>query len=523
MSLHPQNDDPRSKGEETPEAQLDAFRHHPEWTDRQREAHLLRLVARAPRERLLEAVQSRLNDLSGPAGEAVLRLVEALATPALLNALAKALEDQPALPPERAWEALELLDGAGMLDDYPELAGRRDELDETLDEDESLDELAEQIEGDSEGRWLALQGLGAVEPEIRPQIIEGLARVPIGPGLAEFLRLLCFAHDPATRAAALDSLAQRDKDDPHAAAAWAALAADHPDPEVVARARKWLGTEAEQAIVRVGDARPGATVVRSLVSALDGQGRGSIVLGSVRGGTHATVAFACDVSRGVCDVIGQLGSDTRQAGASFDGFAGQIELESVADSNELALRLLAGTVLLCGPETPPALQYWLELAVPAGFRPLPFPTPFPGWDPASLPMDQMPRRVRDVLDACPSWLDDSPLTYELAEEIMLRESSAAPDPRRDASAYRYLFEHRLLDQLELYRRMLYWMASYWQASDQPERGHSALALAWQLSDAQHAVPGHPFPVALITRSLQSAQANLGQGLDPRRLPTLPGA
>jgi hypothetical protein len=182
-------------------------------------------------------------------------------------------------------------------------------------------------------------------------------------------------------------------------------------------------------------------------------------------------------------------------------------------------------VLLCGPETPPALRYWLEQTTPAGFRPLPFPAPFPGWDPSSLPPDEMPARVRAVLEACPTWFDDSALTYEMAEEIALREGDAMPmpDPRRDAGAYRYLFEHRLQRQLELYRRMLYWMASFWQASGQLELGRSALALAWQLSDAQHEVPGHPFTVALITRSLEIAQTRLRQGLDPRRQPRRPGA
>src|SRR5260370_183702 len=93
-----------------------------------------------------------------------------------------------------------------------------------------------------------------------------------------------------------------------------------------------------------------------------------------------------------------------------------------------------------------------------------------------------------------------------------------PAPGREAGAYRYLFEHQLRGQLELYRRMLLWMALFWQASDDHELGRSALALAWQLSDEQHAVPGHPFTVALTTRSLAAAQANLRAGNDPRHPP-----
>ena len=104
----------------------------------------------------------------------------------------------------------------------------------------------------------------------------------------------------------------------------------------------------------------------------------------------------------------------------------------------------------------------------------------------------------------------------MAEEILLREGDSPPEPRRDAGAYRYLFEHHLRGQLELYRRMLLWMASFWQAAGDPERGRSALALAVQLADEQHAVAGHPFTVALTSRSLAAAQVRLRAGLDPRQ-------
>ena len=99
-----------------------------------------------------------------------------------------------------------MLDGAGVLDEHPALAERWDELNEGLDEAGSIEELVEQIEADPDGIWLALQGLVAVEPEVRPEIVAGLARVPLGPGLVEFLRLLAYCHDEPTRAAALDAL-----------------------------------------------------------------------------------------------------------------------------------------------------------------------------------------------------------------------------------------------------------------------------------------------------------------------------
>ena len=65
--------------------------------------------------------------------------------------------------------------------------------------------------------------------------------------------------------------------------------------------------------------------------------------------------------------------------------------------------------------------------------------------------------------APPGWIS-SPLTFELAEEIWLREGRTAADPDRDAGAYRFLFEHRLIHCLELYQRMLLWMAWLWKFS-----------------------------------------------------------
>ena len=111
-----------------------------------------------------------------------------------------------------------------------------------------------------------------------------------------------------------------------------------------------------------------------------------------------------------------------------------------------------------------------------------------------------------VLDACPNWMDRSALTFELAEEITLREGRSSPDPVRDAGAYRYLFEHTLSGRLELYARMLLWMAWVWQASGRSDLARSAFAMAGQLADEQYAVPSHPFTVALTTRSLREAQA-----------------
>jgi hypothetical protein len=252
------------------------------------------------------------------------------------------------------------------------------------------------------------------------------------------------------------------------------------------------------------------------VTAIDGAGQATVVLSSRLGTDRVSAAFLCDVRSGVREVFGQSATGAEAADAFLEELAGQTDRDYLLDVPGLAEGLLRGCLLLCGPETTPALRFWVERVFGPGVTPHPFPIPFPDWDPATLVPDEMAGRAEMVLASCPSWIDASDLTHDMAEEILLREGDSPPDPRRDAGAYRYLFEHRLGGQLELYRRLLLWMALFWQASGDHELGRSALALASQLSDEQHAVPGHPFTVALTSRSLAAAQANLRAGLDPRR-------
>lgn len=499
---------------DSPESIFDALRDHPEWSDRQRDEALDLLVARFSGDQLVAALRPRLGHLGGGDAEAILRVLEANESPELLEALAQALLKQPDLSPERAWDALAVLDAHGVLERHAELAERWHDLNETLnDETGTLEELAAQLERDPEEAWVALQGLGTVEPEVRAAIVEGLTDMPLGPGLIEFLRLLAFTPDPVTRDAALTALDRPDADhsDARLVAAWSTLAHEHSSPLVADRARRWLGIGSE--LARVGSraiARPAPVLVRSLITAINGIGQGSVVLGARTGDRCVTAAFLCDVQSGVLDVFGQVDQRESDDAGVFEEVTAQSELEQLSDAHELSLGFLAGALMLSGAEAPPALRFWLEGTVGSGFRPRPFPAPFPGWDPSSLPLTDMPARVELLLSACPTWLDDSPLTYSLAEELLLRNGNAPPDPRRDAGAYRYLFEHRLSAQLELYRRMLLGMASFWQAAGDEERGHTALALAWQLLDPQHAVPSHPFHVGLSTRSLAAAQANLAR-------------
>jgi hypothetical protein len=508
---------PDSDTPETPEAILADLRAHREWSGEAQEAQLARLVERFPADRLREAARARFHDLGKGDADAVLRLAEAFSTPDLLAELADALVAQPDLPPERSWEALALLEGAGLFDDYPELEERWEDLNETIDADASLEDLADHLEDEPEGSWVALQALGAVEPEVAEEIVSGLADAPGGPGLVSFLRILAFAHEPRVRDAAIAALADRAEDDAEHRAAWAEIAHDHPDPAIRERAVCRLGPDAvaevHAALASPARARPER--LGCLVTALDGDGRGSIVLTARDRGRWAGASFLCDVWRGVVEVMGEVGDDPAMASGFLDMFTETAARDVVADVPELADGLLAGSLSLCDARTTPALRYWLERTVGPEFHARPFSGLIGDDDLADHALAGMAGPARAILDACPDWVDSSPMTYDLAEEISLRSGEMPPDPSRDAGAYRYLFEHHLNGRLEHYRRMLLWMSSFWEASGSSDLGRSALALAWQLSDPQHAVPGHPFTVDLTTRSLAVAQANLRAGLDPR--------
>src|SRR5262245_35259887 len=151
MDGMPRDDRPDAAGA-TPGALLDALRAHPEWTERERDDVVDRLVSGFPAEAVAEAVRGRLDDLGGPDAEVLLRLVEGLPQRDLVRALGEALVAQPDLPPERAWEALAVLDGAGALGRFPALAERWEELNEAIDDEEaSVEQLVAQIEEDPDG------------------------------------------------------------------------------------------------------------------------------------------------------------------------------------------------------------------------------------------------------------------------------------------------------------------------------------------------------------------------------------
>lgn len=482
---------------------LDRLRDDDALDDSAREAILTAVVERFPRERLVDAVRPRLSDLSGDDAEAVLRIVEAFGDRELFDVLASQLAEQPQLPAERAWEALSLLHTAGLLEEeaHSELREWWDDLNEIIEGDSSLEALAAGLEDEADGPWIALQGLTAVEPEVRAEIIAGLADMPGGPGLVEFLRLLAFAHDPATRWAALDALEDRDPTELAVKNAWESIAHAHPDPAIAERARDRIGETAGTELAVVNP--PIHIPIRSQVTAVDGEGRSTILLASLDGNRWTGAAFVCHVLEGIVDVVGQDGTGTIGLDEAFETLNDQSESDVVENAPELALRLLGGSLSLCGPHTSPALRYWIERTAGPWFR-CARGGLFGDWDPSTLPFDEMRNRAIAVLSACPDWADTSEFTIDLAREIGLRETGAQPDPKRDAGAYRYLFEHRLASRIELYQRMLLWMAAFWRASGRDELGQSALGLAWQLSDPQHAVPSHPFFVEFTTMSLNAA-------------------
>jgi len=137
---------------ETPESCIDIIRDHPEWTASERAEQFDRMIRSFEPDRLRLAVSKRLDDLTGSLGEVLLHLIDALDDPGLFEALAESIENQPGLPADRLWEALNLLHQSGVLDAHPELSERWDELAESLDEEASLDQLVEQIEDDGVGR-----------------------------------------------------------------------------------------------------------------------------------------------------------------------------------------------------------------------------------------------------------------------------------------------------------------------------------------------------------------------------------
>lgn len=362
-----------------------------------------RLVRSFPPVELRTAARCHLEDLRGPDGEMALRLIEAFGDEGDREALAHALQTQPDLRLDRAWQALSLLEAAGHLEDYPDLAERWAEFDDLGEAEDLLGELAEVIGGDAAaGTDLALVATG-----------------------------------PCLRAC--------------------------------------------------------------VATAVDEEGRGQVALAAQDGANHLGAIFDCDVTAGITGVSA-IGATQAEIDAALNAMAGRPVPDAVADRPDLALSLLAGCLGVGAAE---GVRGWLDRLIGPGFGPV----PMLGWSEGDASAVGPGRDLLDVADAvldAAGWVDGSALTVELAEEIKLREGDVPPDPARDAGAFRFLFEHRLLGRVELYRRSLLWMAAFWSAAGSTELSRGALALALDLDDAQNAVPGQAFFVRLIARSLSAA-------------------
>ncbi len=264
-------------------------------------------------------------------------------------------------------------------------------------------------------------------------------------------------------------------------------------------------------LARIGDIPP--RLIEGIVSAIDGAGTGFVGLVSFDRGELVAVGFRCGVLDGIIDFVGRSGIDETDVAAFLGDLGDRAPGGVVARSPALAGLILGGCMLInqlldrSESRAGDDLACWIDRTLGADFLPRPFLASASEADPSAIPHSDLVERVREILDACPDWLDRSPLTAQIAAEILLRERSL-PDPTRDLGAYRYLFEHAIQKRLELDRRSLLWMSLVWSANDLPRRADAARMLAWQLSDPQHIVPSHPYIIELCTRSLAAAQLEL---------------
>jgi hypothetical protein len=468
----------------TPENRLDDLRHHPEWDEATREACFSDLVAGFDPETLRLAALQRVKDLSGADAEAVLRLLEMHGDDSAFDALASALLDQPDLPAERAWEALSVLVGTGLLDRHPALAERWEELEELLAEPIAPDELAQQLNADPESVWVALEALNGIEPNLRASIVDDLKGQPANPGLLAFLNALALSEDTALRDSARGVLDELEGDE------------------------KPLSTSTALT------GRPVPEIVRTLVTAVDPDGRGEVVVVSRLGGSWVAAAYSIDVQTGLLEVFGHQAESAGEVDLFVTDVLERLDRDAEACSTDLALGLLAGSLKVSEdrPEAPLTLPYWLDRTVGPGLHQRLFAIPALETDPAAT-APQLIREAADaVLNACPGWLDQSHLTEELARDLAER-----PGPPRevDPSATRFLVERAFLDRIETLRRMLLWMAAFWTARDDQPLTRACLLLAGHLADNQHVVPGHPFLSGLARRSLLAAAQKLQLGAQAR--------
>ncbi len=375
-----------------------------------------------------------------------------------------------------------------------------------------VEEIVEQLEIGPEECRLAFESLSTVEDRLRVPILGALAAYRERPAVRTLLHLLGASNDPQVRQAARQVLSAGHGTD--CAGLDLAVIRSGDAAAIGDNGRPSSGVDGlpTSAVVESLPAPQVGRFARSLVTAINGDGRGTIVLSRQTGERCQTAAFRCDLRRGIVDAVGEVESSSPSGADLVGRWLGCFGPSDgyLMDAPELAVGLLGGSLHLGRSEVPARVSTLLDELIGPRQLPAALP-PFVLDEEMSIPADEMPARAELVLEACPSWLDRSPLTRELAEEIALRDERAVPDPVRDAGAFRYLFEHRLSRRLDLYARMLLWMAWVWRGTGYTELARAAHALAGQLDDEQYAVPSHPFIVVLSARSLRAAQATIGDG------------
>jgi hypothetical protein len=191
--------------------------------------------------------------------------------------------DRPDLPiegvPDASRELAEAAVRAGDIDGIGESDGM-----------DWLGEIVAQLEADPQQCWEAMESLSAIDRDIRASIIASLAAYRDRPGVRALLRLLGSSPDPATQTAARLALPEDDSafieervDDATDRHSDGVGQSNDTEP-MTALPILW-----EEADLGSGPGQFAGRIVRSLVTALDGEGRGTIVI-SVRDGAHRRTA-----------------------------------------------------------------------------------------------------------------------------------------------------------------------------------------------------------------------------------------
>ena len=294
-----------------------------------------------------------------------------------------------------------------------------------------LSEIADQLESDPQECWHAVESLMSVEAELRLSIIDEMAALGSRPGAQMLLRLLSSdADDPATRAAARSALVRVEDEafspcqpvtptetteNPRPDGVREPVVAAHPLRGVNAftrtSRRNWRAAWSRRWTARAAD----RSSSRSTRWTSDEPPRSCATCGWASATSWVEVEPESPEAGGLVDALDQLpGVRLRR------------------DVPELALGLLAGSLMLCGPTVPAPVRDWLLGTLGPEFQPAGFPATIPGLDHASIPQAEMPERAAAVLDACPSWLDSVTANLRAGRGNLAPRGADGGRPDRDA-------------------------------------------------------------------------------------------